>query len=125
MKKSLVFLAAAAIAFGTVSAFAVDKKPADATAATTAAPAADKTAAAPATDAAAPAATGQKQTLCPKCKRKIAKKFFVDAGEKRVYFCSSICADKMKKDIAGTVSKLEAEGIALDPADKKADKKKK
>ncbi len=31
----------------------------------------------------------------------------------------------MKKDIANVVSKLESDGITLDTADKKADKKKK
>jgi YHS domain-containing protein len=125
MKKSLVLFAVITIAFGTFSVLAVDKKPAvpaAAPAAAPAAPAADKTADA----AAAPAAPSKKQTTCPKCNRKIDKKFYANSTDgKKVYFCSSFCAEKMKKDLAGAVSKLEADGIALDAADKKAEKKKK
>ncbi len=125
MKKNLVFLAAVTLALGAASVLAVDKS----TTASAAAPAA-ATAATPATNAtAAPAAdktaTAKKQTLCPKCNSKIDKKFFIDSNGKRVYFCGSFCADKMKKDIANVVSKLESDGITLDTADKKADKKKK
>ena len=126
MKKSLVFLAAITLAFGTLSVIATDKKPADpaaapATPATApaAAPAADSTAA-----PAAAAATAKKQTICPKCKSKIAKKYYLDADGKRIYFCGSICAAKAKKDIAGVIAKLEADGITLDTPEKKAEKKK-
>ena len=129
MKKSLVFLAAITLAFGAVSVIATDKKPAD-SAATPAAPAAATPAAAPAAapaadSTAAPAAAAKKQTICPKCKSKIAKKYYLDADGKRIYFCGSICAAKAKKDIAGVVSKLEADGITLDTVEKKVEKEKK
>jgi len=122
MKKNLVLLAAVTIVLGAASVLAVDKSTATTATTSAAAPATDATAA-PAADK---TATAKKQTLCPKCNSKIDKKFYVDSKDgKRVYFCSSFCADKMKKDIAGAVSKLEADGITLDTADKKADKKKK
>ena len=128
MKKSLVFLAAITLAFGVVSVIANDKKPADPAAApATPATPATAPAAAPAADStAAPtaAAAAKKQTICPKCKSKIAKKYYLDADGKRVYFCGSICAAKAKKDIAGVVAKLEADGITLDTVEKKAEKKK-
>lgn len=123
MKKSLVFLAAVTLAFGAVSVIATDKKPAD-TAAAPAVPAATPAAAPAADSTAAPAAAAKKQTICPKCKSKIAKKYYLDADGKRIYFCGSICAAKAKKDIAGVVSKLEADGITLDTPEKKAEKKK-
>lgn len=137
MKKNLVFLAAAAIAFGAATVIAADKK-------TDAAPAASATAAsapaasAPAASATAPAAapaanaaaadktaTVKKQTLCPKCHNKISKKYYLDSDGKRIYFCGSICAAKMKKELAGVVTKLEGEGITLDAVEKKAEKEKK
>lgn len=132
MKKSLVFLAAVTLAFGTVSVIANDKKTAD-PAAAPAAPAATPAAApaaAPAADSttapAATAATAKKQTICPKCKSKIDKKFYVNSDGKKIYFCgSNICSGKIKKDIAGVVSKLEADGITLDTVEKKAEKEKK
>ena len=133
MKKSLVFLAAITLAFGTASVIATDKKPADPAAAPAApaAPAATPAAApaaAPAADstAATTAATAKKQTICPKCKSKIDKKFYVNSDGKKIYFCgSNICSGKIKKDIAGVVSKLEADGITLDTIEKKAEKEKK
>jgi hypothetical protein len=126
MKKSLLFSAAIAITLGTVSALATDKKPAD----PVAAPATDKAApgaaptAAPTTAPAADKAAPKKQTLCPKCSRKIQKKFYTDCEGKRIYCCSSFCASKIKKDAASIVTKLEAEGIVLDAVEKKTDKKK-
>ncbi len=128
MKKSLVFLAAVTLAFGAASVIATDKKPAD-PAAAPAAPAATPPAA-PAADSttapAATAATAKKQTICPKCKSKIDKKFYVNSDGKKIYFCgSNICSGKIKKDIAGVVSKLEADGITLDTIEKKAEKEKK
>lgn len=125
MKTSLFFLTAITISFGTVSVFAVDKKPANPAAVPVSAPAA----AAPAANAAAPAAgkaaSGKEQTLCPKCNNKILKKSYLDSDGKRIYFCGSICAASMKKDVAGVMAKLEAEGIALVTVEKKAEKKKK
>ena len=121
MKKNLVFLAAATIAFGAATVIAADKKADAAPAASATAPAA-----APAADAAAAdkAATAKKQTLCPKCHNKISKKYYLDSDGKRIYFCGSMCAAKMKKELAGVVTKLEGEGITLDAVEKKAEKKK-
>ncbi len=127
MKTSLLFLTAITISFGTVSVFAVDKKPATPAAVPASAPAAN--AAAPAANATAPvagkAASGKEQTLCPKCNNKILKKSYLDSDGKRIYFCGSICAASMKKDISGVMAKLEAEGIALVTVEKKTEKKKK
>ena len=125
MKKNLVFLAAVTIAFGTATVIAADKKTDAAAAAPATAPAAAPAADAAATPAADKAAPAKKQTLCPKCHAKISKKYYLDSDGKRVYFCGSICAAKMKKELAGVVSKLEGEGIALDAVEKKAEKTKK
>jgi len=130
MKRNLVFLAAAAIAFGAATVIAADKKADAAPAASAPAASAPVPASAPA-PAAAPAAaadkaaTVKKQTLCPKCHNKISKKYYLDSDGKRIYFCGSICAAKMKKELAGVVTKLEGEGITLDAVEKKAEKEKK
>ena len=118
MKKSLVLFAVVAIAIGTITAFATDKKASAASDSTT-----------------APAATAtvakKVQTLCPECGNQIQKKFYAESDGKRVYCCSSFCADKVKKDVANVIKKLESAGITLDAAgndkktDKKTDKKKK
>lgn len=126
MKKCLVFLAAITLSFATVSVLATDKKPADPAAAPAATPAAAPAAAPAADSTAAPAAAVKKQTICPKCKSKIDKKFYVNSDAKKIYFCgSNICSAKIKKDVAGVASKLEADGITLDTVEKKAEKEKK
>ncbi|MEI8246127.1 MAG: hypothetical protein WCI51_09875 [Lentisphaerota bacterium] len=125
MKRNLVFLAAAAIAFGAATVIAADKKADAAPAASAPVPASAPAPAAAPAAAADKAATVKKQTLCPKCHNKISKKYYLDSDGKRIYFCGSICAAKMKKELAGVVTKLEGEGITLDAVEKKAEKEKK
>lgn len=46
----------------------------------------------------------------------LSKKFYIHTEGKRIYFCSSFCADKAKENAASIIKTLEAQGITLDTA---------
>ena len=70
------------------------------------------------TVAAAVEAKAEPQTLCPVMGGKIDKKLYVDHDGKRIYACCAGCLPAIKKDPAGTIKKLEAQGIELEATPK-------
>jgi YHS domain-containing protein len=65
------------------------------------------------------------QVNCPVTGDKIDKKVFADYEGKRVYFCCAACQEKFNADAKAIVAKMEAEGIVLDKAPEKKEKKEK
>ena len=58
------------------------------------------------------------QTMCPVMGGKVNKDLYVDHDGKRVYVCCKGCIGAVEKDPEKYIKKLEADGVALDPAAK-------
>jgi hypothetical protein len=64
------------------------------------------------------------QTTCPVMGGKINKALYVDHDGKRIYVCCKGCIGAVQKDPEKYIKKLEADGVALDPAPKAETSKK-